>query len=57
MVTIIGQAPLAELGDYQSKLKSMTGGEGSYAMQLSHYDPVPGNVQKDMVGKYESKEE
>jgi len=57
MVTVIGQVPLAELGDYQSKLKSMTGGEGSYTMELSHYDPVPGNVQKDMVSKYQSKDE
>ncbi len=57
MVTIIGQVPLAELGDYQSKLKSMTGGEGSYSMQLSHYDPIPGNIQKDMVNRYQSKED
>jgi elongation factor G len=56
MVTVIGQVPLAELGDYQSKLKSMTGGEGSYSMQLSHYDPVPGNIQKEMVNRYEGKE-
>ena len=57
MVTVIGQVPLAELGDYQSKLKSMTGGEGSYSMQLNHYDPVPGNIQKEMVNRYESNEE
>ena len=57
MVTVSGQVPLAELGDYQSKLKSMTGGEGSYAMQLSHYDPVPGNIQKDLVSRYETKED
>jgi len=57
MVTVIGQVPLAELGDYQSKLKSMTGGEGSYSMQLNHYDPVPGNIQKEMVNRFESKEE
>ena len=33
--------PLAELTDYQSRVKSLTGGEGSYTMELSHYDPVP----------------
>ena len=31
--------PLAELTDYQSRVKSLTGGEGSYTMELSHYDP------------------
>ena len=57
MISISGQVPLAELGDYQSKLKSMTGGEGSYTMQLSHYDPIPSNLQKELVKHYESKEE
>ena len=33
--------PLAELNEYQSRLKSLTGGEGTYTMELSHYDPVP----------------
>lgn len=57
MVNISGQAPLAELEDYQSKLKSMTGGEGSYTMQLSHYDPIPATLQKELVKRYESHEE
>ena len=46
------QAPLAELDDYQSKLKSMTGGEGSYTMQLSHYDAVPDQIAEDLVAKF-----
>jgi elongation factor G len=33
--------PLAELDGYESQLKSMTGGHGSYNIELSHYDPVP----------------
>ena len=44
--------PLSELGDYQSHLKSVTGGAGAYAMQLSHYDPVPGNVQQELAGAF-----
>jgi elongation factor G len=56
-VTVEGQVPLAELEDYQNKLNSMTGGEGSYTMQLSHYDPLPGNLQKELVAKYERKED
>ena len=57
MITVSGQVPLAELGDYQSKLKSMTGGEGSYAMQLSHYDPTPATLQKELVKKFEEPED
>jgi elongation factor G len=29
----------------------MTGGQGSYTMEFSHYDVVPGNVQKSIIEK------
>jgi elongation factor G len=57
LITISGQVPLAELDDYQSKLKSMTGGEGSYTMRLSHYDPIPAMFQKELVKRYENPED
>ena len=43
------QAPLSEVMQYNSQLRSVTGGQGSYTMELSHYDPVPGNVQQQIV--------
>jgi elongation factor G len=46
---IKAQAPLAEMMQYNSQLRSVTGGQGSYAMELSHYEPVPGNVQQQIV--------
>ena len=49
---ISGLVPLAELENYSSRLKSLTGGEGSYEIKLSHYDPVPGNIQQDLASKY-----
>ena len=52
MVTVSGQAPLAELGSYQSELKSVTGGTGSFSMHLSHYDPVPSNIQQQLVSEF-----
>ena len=52
MVVVSGQAPLSELGSYQSELKSVTGGSGSYAMELSHYDPVPANIQQQLVAEF-----
>jgi elongation factor G len=54
---IEGQVPLKELGNYQSRLKSITGGEGSYVMELSHYDPVPPNVQQELVAAFKPKED
>lgn len=44
--------PLAEVANYSSQLKSVTGGQGSFAMELSHYDVVPPNVQQQIVAAY-----
>ncbi len=52
MVDISGLVPLAELGSFQSELKSVTGGAGSYTMAFSHYDPVPPNVQHDLASAF-----
>jgi elongation factor G len=49
--------PLAELNDYQSRVKSLTGGEGAYTMELSHYDPVPPRKQQDLMKAFKQVEE
>jgi elongation factor G len=49
MCVVKAQAPLAEVMQYNSKLGSVTGGQGSYTMELSHYESVPGNVQQQIV--------
>jgi elongation factor G len=49
IVSISAQAPLSEVIQYNSQLRSVTGGQGSYTMELSHYDPVPGNVQQQII--------
>ncbi len=43
---IMAKAPLNELQDYSRRLKAMTGGEGIFTMNLSHYEPAPPLVQK-----------
>ena len=49
MCVVKAQAPLAEVMQYNSQLRSVTGGQGSYTMELSHYEAVPGNVQQQIV--------
>ena len=44
-------APLAEVTRYGGQLGSITQGQGSYSMEFSHYDQVPGNVQQQIVSK------
>jgi elongation factor G len=35
----------------------MTGGQGSYSMEFSHYDVVPGNVQQEIMTQSKVQEE
>jgi elongation factor G len=45
--------PLSEVLRYASDLKSMTGGQGSYTMEFKSYEPVPPNVQQQIVEKWQ----
>ena len=56
-LTVSGQAPIAELADYQSRLNAMTAGQGSYALALSHYEVVPPTVQQDLMSGYKVRDE
>ncbi len=56
-VVIRGQVPLAEVSGYASQLKSVTGGQGSYMMEFSHYDVVPPNVQQQIMAQYKAADE
>jgi len=51
-IIIKAQVPLAELGDYANELKAATGGQGRYTLELSHYEPVPPQVQKQLAEAY-----
>jgi elongation factor G len=54
---IKARVPLAELADFPTQLKAMTGGQGRYAMDFSHYDTVPPGVQKKLVEAWKPKAE
>jgi elongation factor G len=56
-VDISGLVPLAELGNFQSQLKSVTAGAGSYSMAFSHYDPVPSGVQQNLASEFSPRAE
>jgi len=58
MAVIRAQAPLAEVADFNSRLSSLSQGQGSYTMELSHYEQVPGNVQQQIIAAaHKAKEE
>jgi elongation factor G len=53
MIVIKAQVPLSEITNYNSSLKSVTAGQGSYSMTLSHYDVVPPQIQQQVIAAYQ----
>ncbi|MCA8943995.1 MAG: elongation factor G [Planctomycetes bacterium] len=54
---ITAQVPMKEMQDYATQLRSMTAGEGTFTMDPSHYEPVPANVQQDIVAAHKKAQE
>ncbi len=57
LATVSALVPLAEISEYQTRLKALTGGQGTYSMELSHYDPVPPRRQQELVQAYRPRAE
>ncbi len=57
LVTIRADIPLSALSNYHTELKSLTQGQGSYTMEFSHYDPVPSDVQQELIKAYKPRED
>ncbi len=51
------QVPMAEVLSYASDLTSMTGGQGSFEMEFSHYEEVPASIQEKVVAEAAKDEE
>ncbi|MCX4024652.1 elongation factor G [Endozoicomonas sp. SM1973] len=56
-IKIKAQVTLREISDYQSRLKSLTGGEGFYSMTFSHYGVVPADLQQALIKEYHQHKE
>lgn len=49
MHIIRAKVPVAEMLDFEPTLTSITGGRGSFLMEFSNYEEVPGQLQKKIV--------
>lgn len=45
------QIPMMEIMDYETQLRSVTGGEGSYSIEPSHYDVLPAKIAESVIAK------
>ncbi len=56
-LSVTGQVPLSELPDYQNRLRSITGGQGSYSVEFSHYAQVPAQIQQQLTSQFKGAHE
>ena len=43
--------PMSSIANYETELKSMTGGQGSFTMEFSHYDVVPAHLMQSIIAQ------
>jgi elongation factor G len=55
--SITGEVPLAEITDYASRLKSLTGGQGAYSIEFVRHAQVPPQVQQKLAAAFRPREE
>ena len=51
------QAPLAEMANFASELRSITGGRGSYSMRPSHYQELPSHLAQAVIAAAKQEKE
>ncbi len=56
MQTLSALIPQSELGTYSAELQSMTGGEGTFTLEFSHYEPVPSHIQQQIIERKKKKD-
>ena len=57
LMLVKAKAPLAELTGYQTRLNALTSGQGRFSLTLSHYEPVPPNVQNQLTSGHQLKDD
>jgi len=57
MATLNARAPMAELADFQGRLKAITGGQGSYTLELLGYEEAPPPVQHKLRAAWRPQQE
>src|ERR687885_1494218 len=55
--TVEALAPLAEVQRYSTDLRQMTQGQGYFAMEFDHYQPVPAHLTDSIVAAAKSQAE
>jgi elongation factor G len=56
-VVIFAQAPLGEMTDFSSELKSLSHGRGTFLLDESHYERAPASLQSELQAAFRAEAE
>ncbi len=54
---ITARVPLAEMYRYSTTLRSLTQGRGTFTSKFASYEPVPANIQEELIKQHEAEKE
>lgn len=57
MTEVVAEAPMSEMQDFATLVRQMTQGSGSFTFEFERYDPLPSNLEADVIAKSKLKEE
>ena len=57
MEVIEAEIPMAEVARYSTELKSITGGEGTFSLEFSHYAVMPSHIQEQVIQQRKSQKD
>jgi len=57
MTEVKAEVPMAEVLDYATDLRAMTGGRGDYTMEFERYEEVPGHMAQKVISEAQAADE
>lgn len=57
LAKVNAEVPLSEVLQYQSQLKSVTGGQGSFVMDFARYEPAPPHIASKVTSEFKLAED
>ena len=57
MTEIRAEVPMAEMLSYAAELRSLTGGQGEFAMEFARYEEVPAHLAGKVVSAARAEQE
>jgi elongation factor G len=54
---IKARVPLAEMYRYSTSLRSLTQGRGTFTSEFASYEPVPANIQEELIKKHQEEKD